>query len=288
LKPQWHELIIGQHGAGKNLVKQPLFQWFNTKQMGKSINAINLESNFNGWMANMKYLELTEVDAVSNKTFNKHKDMFASQDEWILVNEKFMKPFYVRNALSVYMSANGMSSISISPDERRIFVARKISEMLPKKQLVYLHNWMRDNWKHVIWYLKHDVKVSSTFCDILPYRTEAMMELVRVAGIAADRMQEHVKEAVSDMKVFNFEDLHRHLLACNVDERQNTPITKETLRKTLMASRAVRCHKGEAVRLQDGERKRLWSFDHDLENAGQEELRLAHFLSGEFKHVNDE
>ena len=285
LKPQWHELIIGEHGVGKNLTKMPLHTWFG--EMARSLNASALESQFTGFMARKKHLEIVELASISSKVFNKHKDLLATSDLWYEVNEKFMRPYRVKNVVSVWMSSNEIDALSISPTERRIFVVHKKDKALPKKLLVKVFNWIRDEngWKYVIYYLKHKVKVDKTFGDLLPYRTEAMQELVRTAGRAHDRLREQVRAVTKNCTVFGLPELHQHFVEAGVCEKPGYLVHIETIRKTLISEGAVRCAGGQPIRLSEGEQKRLWSFETELAEADPDEVRGHWLASGSFKDI---
>lgn len=282
-KPQWHELIIGDHGIGKNLNKTPLRNWFG--EMAMSLNASRLEENFSSFMVKKKHLEIVELSALSARTFNRHKDIFAGTDEWYEVNEKFLRPYKVRNIVSVPMSSNEIDAISISPTERRIYVVRHRGKSLPKPELYKLHaEWMPANWKKVVRYLHDKIKLPPGFADVLPEPTQDMKELVATAGRAHDKIRMQIRQATRGVEVFGLAELHHHFVEAGVAEKPGVIVTVETVRKALLAENAIRVREGQPIRLENDQR-RLWSFNHDNASISIKEARTLWIVSDNFKQI---
>ena len=282
-KPQWHELVIGKHGLGKNLTKTPLRNHFG--EMASTINATALEGSFQSFMVRKKHLEIVELDAVGSRVFNKHKDLLATSDPWYEVNEKFLRPYRIKNVVSTWLSSNEVDPLSLSPTERRIFVVHKRSKMLPKKTLLDTFQWMKENWKNVVWYLKHSVEVEPGFGDSLPYHTSEFRELVQTAGRAHDKLREQVRHVTRGSHVFGLNELHQHFIEAGVCEKPGFLVHIETIRKTIISEGAVRCKGGAPIRLNGDEQKRLWSFDPDMATASQEEIRVYWMTADPFKAI---
>jgi hypothetical protein len=200
------------------------------------------------------------------------------------VNEKFVKPYLIKNVVSAWLSSNEVDPLSISPTERRLYVVHKRTKMLGKRQLVKTFQWMKTNWPRVVWYLKNKVKVERAFGDSLPMHTAAFRELVQTAGRAHDKLREQVRAVTKGAHVFGLQELHQHFVEAGVCEKPGALVHIETLRKTIISEGGIRCKGGVPIRL-GSEQKRLWSFDTEMATATQEEVR-AHYISADpFKPI---
>lgn len=284
LKSQWHELIIGEHGVGKNLTKAPLRLWFEQTGVAKTINAERVESSFNSYVKDIKHLEIEEVAGMNNRIFNKLKSLLASMDPWYEVNEKFLRPYRMRNVISAWLSSNEVDAVSLAPTERRLYVVHKHSNALPEDTLVDIFNWIRKNWQHVIYHLKHEVEVSDNFGNILPARTKDMLDLVNVAGRAHDKLRSVIRDATRGVVVFNLTELHFHMVEAGVCERPGTLVSLETVRKSLISEGALKCNDGEPIKL-NGAPMRLYTFDREIAAGGPKAARTGWQLSDRFKRI---
>jgi len=147
-KPNWHLILLGAPGVGKDTLLKPLLDYFGENAW--SIAADDLTKSFNGYLPH-EQIVVQELHTRSGRdVLNRLKPWLASPPDWVNVDEKNKKPYQIRNLSSWWFTTNEPDAIKFDNSDRRFCILQ--SPMTPKeaKQLAEdgyfkrLHEWLTD------------------------------------------------------------------------------------------------------------------------------------------------
>lgn len=185
-----HMILLGSpEGSGKDWLLWPL-----RHAMGDNhtlIDAEELLSGFQDWAIGTKYLHVNEAElgdrTEAKQVSNKIKPLAAAPPEYIRVNQKNIKPIRIRNLLSIAMTTNSQTPLTLNNDSRRILalwsnlnVRDEHGNMKPEWARYWKEawDWMKNGGAEaVIYYLRHVVDVSNYNPGVPPPVTDFLRDI---------------------------------------------------------------------------------------------------------------
>jgi hypothetical protein len=119
-KPNWHLILFGSPGVGKDTLLKPMLDFFADNAW--SIAADDLTKSFNGFVAH-EQIVVQELHTKSGRdVLNRLKPWLAAPPDWINVDEKNKKPYQVRNLSSWWFTTNEPDAIKFDNSDRRFCI----------------------------------------------------------------------------------------------------------------------------------------------------------------------
>lgn len=177
VKLNWHPVIIGVYGAGKDSLLAPIARIF-----GDTYSAIedeDLKSQYDDGFARRKFIHVNEIRGLRGSALERLKRRTATQgSELVKLNIKSEKQVLHPNLWSFVFLTNHKDAMNITKDERRFFVVYASTPMSPALQKRYF-TWLDkgDGANHLFDYL---LKVDLTDFDPtrVPMKSKAFLEMV--------------------------------------------------------------------------------------------------------------
>jgi hypothetical protein len=143
-KVNW-ALLIGSdmQGTGKDTLFEPVREALGRANV-RVISAETLDSQFTGWAANCRVVEVQEVHSFHRReTLQKLKPYVAAPPEYVRVNEKFQRPYDVPNIAAFLMFTNERDAVAIDTGDRRFCVIWCDVEPKGEEYYTAIHAWYR-------------------------------------------------------------------------------------------------------------------------------------------------
>jgi len=158
VKQNWHPLIGGKQGIGKDTIFYPL-------TVGLADNAVmigpeDINGQWTDWMARATLVLVEELNSFIRKEISdKMKPMLAAPPDQLRVNTKGVPQYYIPNILNTVMFTNHEAAVSVSKDDRRIFVLWSDVEPWGADAFVSLYTWLADSGSALVcrWLAKRDL-----------------------------------------------------------------------------------------------------------------------------------
>jgi len=145
-KPNWHLILYGAPGVGKDTLLKPMLDYFGNNAC--SIGADDLTKSFNGYVAHEQIVVQELHTKSSRDVLNKLKPWMASPPDWINVDEKNKKPYQIRNMSSWWFTTNEPDAIKFDNSDRRFCILHSPMTTEEAKRLAEdgyfrrLHQWL--------------------------------------------------------------------------------------------------------------------------------------------------
>jgi len=143
VKQNWHPLIGGKQGIGKDTIFYPL-------TMGLGDNAVmigpdDINGQWTDWQARATLVLVEELNSFVRKEISdKMKPMLAAPPDSLRINTKGVAQYPVPNIINTVMFTNHEAAVSVSNDDRRIFVIWSESQAWGAEAFTSLYRWMID------------------------------------------------------------------------------------------------------------------------------------------------
>lgn len=141
VKQNWHPLIGGDQGLGKDTILRPLVEG-----LGKNavvVGADDINSPWTDWQANATLVLVGEMNSFVRKEISdKMKPLLASPPETLRINVKNVPQYFVPNIVNCVMFTNHEAAMSVSRSDRRVFVLWSEAEKWTDTQFTQLHKWL--------------------------------------------------------------------------------------------------------------------------------------------------
>lgn len=180
VKLQWHIILMGNKGTGKDSLLKPLMQILGAS--GGDISAENLEGGWGDYFARKMLVALQEVYREQDKKFaNMMKNFAASTStgikQWNLKGGRIVSQ---PDTLAMFAFSNHRHCVALEPGERRYLVVDSFNvEPLDAQFYIDYHNWLdRENGAAAIFDYLLNVDLSGFNQGKVPFYTDAYHELV--------------------------------------------------------------------------------------------------------------
>lgn len=176
-KCNWHIVMIGVYGAGKDSLLMPIARIF-----GNAFSVVGndeIKSPYDDGFARRKIIHVNEVRGLSGNALEKIKRRAATQgDVWETLNIKSEKQIMHPNLWSFYFLTNHKDAMNVDKDERRFFVTYASKPMDEDLQQRYF-DWLdvQDGPAKLFDFLL-GVDLSSFNRSRVPMKTKAFLEMV--------------------------------------------------------------------------------------------------------------
>ena len=141
--PQVAICITGKKGVGKDLLIDYLQKIIDIEYITRTQKFSNLFGNFNSALKNKLIISINEVSGKDGFTMKEDLKNFITEDN-IIVNEKGLKPYTLKNYARLFMFCNNENPIEITEDNRRFWVV-KTGDKQQSKYYDNLYNNINDN-----------------------------------------------------------------------------------------------------------------------------------------------
>jgi hypothetical protein len=123
LKPNYGLVLGSQHqGVGKSIMLQPV-RWALGEHNVREIGPEELQSSYNGWLANTKLLIVEEMHSFERKSLMNRLKSFMATPPWLLqVNPKYGKPFEIPNLIAAVFFTNHRDALALDDYDRRFLI----------------------------------------------------------------------------------------------------------------------------------------------------------------------
>lgn len=176
-KCNWHTVILGVRGAGKDAVLIPLFTMFGAA--GSTIGNKDIKSDFDDGFAKTKVVCISEVNGMSGDAMEELKRKATSgSTAFIMLNPKKEKKVKQANLWSLYPITNHNNAMHLAPDERRFYVLEALTAMTVEQKSAYFDGWLNNQGAAHLFHYLLNRDLSSFDPDTLPGHTPAFYKMV--------------------------------------------------------------------------------------------------------------
>jgi hypothetical protein len=135
-------LISSAQGVGKTTLGEKVLAPLVGRANHNVTDATQIvESQFNGWVAHKRLIIVNEIyEGHSSKAYNRLKTIITDDD--IQVNEKFMKPYSVKNWAHIIANSNSDKPLKIEDEDRRWLIPSITEEKKPPEFWDKFNNWL--------------------------------------------------------------------------------------------------------------------------------------------------
>ena len=191
-------VLRGVQGSGKNLFFENIIRPFFGENWTNTVGAETIESVYNANIENKLFIAFNEIQNYENRTKVSDKLKQIISDDFITINEKFIKIRTVRNIANCIFFSNSATPISIEGSDRRysIFTAN-----IPLKDKVSNINKLIADMK-------------SEIVDFYAY----LLSLNYIEDFAKNVLQNNERELIKKTTT-NFTDLIGDLLAQGLTDK---------------------------------------------------------------------
>lgn len=176
-KCNWHLVMIGVYGAGKDSLMMPIAKIF-----GDAFSVVGndeIKSPYDDGFAKRKIIHVNEVRGLSGNALEKVKRRAATQGgAWETLNIKSEKQILHPNLWSFYFLTNHKDAMNIDKDERRFFVTYASSQMDEDLQGRYFRWLEGDDGPAKLFNFLLNVDLSEFDPSRVPMKTKAFLEMV--------------------------------------------------------------------------------------------------------------
>jgi hypothetical protein len=151
-------LISETQGVGKSTLAEKILAPLVGRHNASFPSAAEVtDSTFNSWRAFKRLAVIEELyDGQTSRAYNRLKSTTA---ENIDINEKFEKPFAVKNWIHIIASSNSMRALKLAGTDRRWFVPGITEKTQPDAYWKKFNEWLGDGGLEIIrWWAEEYVK----------------------------------------------------------------------------------------------------------------------------------
>jgi hypothetical protein len=140
VKPNWHPLIGGDQGIGKDSLLAPIVAALGRN--ARSISATDLERDTNPWADQVQLVIVQEMHNFERRSVqNRLKIYQAAPPEEIPINIKYVPEYWIPNVLGMVMMTNNRDAYALEKSDRRIFVLWSDAAPLDEALATRLYKW---------------------------------------------------------------------------------------------------------------------------------------------------
>ena len=178
VKCNWHLVMIGIHGAGKDSLLTPIAEIF-----GPSYSVVGndeIKSQYDDGFAKRKIIQVSEVRDLAGSALEKIKRRTASEGaKMVTLNIKSEKQIEHPNLWSFVFLTNHKNAMRVVVTERRFFVTYSSTPLDSNEDLKDRYwEWMRNGGPANLFRYLLDLDISGFDPTVLPFRTKAFMDMV--------------------------------------------------------------------------------------------------------------
>lgn len=176
-KCNWHIVILGVRGAGKDAVLSPLFTIFG--EAGATIGNKDAKGDYDDGYTQTKLVCLSEVNNMDGDAMEDLKRKATSgSTAFFILNPKGRKKIKQANLWSLYLITNHKNALQLAPDERRFYVLEASVAMTGDQKSAYFQDWLdRQGAPYLFQYLL-DRDLSNFDPNTLPSHTPTFNKMV--------------------------------------------------------------------------------------------------------------
>jgi hypothetical protein len=189
-KPNWHPVLIGKPGTGKDMCLRPYNHAIGMKNTSM-IGVDEISSTFNEYLEAKSVIvnEAKQRGGMGGKsahdTANETKKYLTRPPDTVTINRKGLRPYPVDNLTAWIFLSNEDNPIFIGEDDRRFWVVdNRAADKLPAAYYGRLDRWISNNLLLVATYL---AEYPLTAADIDMLLFEAPMTAAKKAMISLNR-----------------------------------------------------------------------------------------------------
>jgi hypothetical protein len=194
-------LISETQGVGKSTLAEkilaPLIGRHNTSFPSA---AEVTDSSFNSWRAFKRLAVIEELyDGQTSRAYNRLKSTTA---EIININEKYEKPFAVKNWIHIVASSNSMRALKLAGTDRRWFVPGVTEKIQPDAYWRKFNEWLGDGGLEIIaWWAEEFVKNPDNVVETGEHAPDSTAKDISVIASMSDG-EKFIMEFGEDLAAF--------------------------------------------------------------------------------------
>jgi Family of unknown function (DUF5906) len=186
-----HALVMGgRQGIGKDTILEPLRYAVGPWNFGE-VNPVQMMGRFNGFLRSvvLRVNEVRDRGETDRYAFYNHtKAMLAAPPDTLPVDEKNMKEYRIPNIVGVIMTLNEKTSLYLSADDRRHFVAWSDCQMsdFDAEYFNGIYRWYADGGLARVAYHLKTLDLAGFDAKRPPRKTPAFHDIVRLSQAPED------------------------------------------------------------------------------------------------------
>lgn len=160
LKCNWHPVITGVSGAGKDALFRPLFEMLGSA--AATVGNKEIKSAYDDEFYETKLVVGNEVLGLSEDHWEEYKRKMASESgAFYSLNIKSRGKRIQKNLWAMPIISNNLDAVKFNEDERRVFIVHAPSEMTEEQRITYFDNWLDvGGASALMYYLLNEVDLS--------------------------------------------------------------------------------------------------------------------------------
>lgn len=181
-KCNWHPVIVGISGAGKDSFFAPLVRMFGERSAG-NIKQSDIGDAYDDAFIKKKLVVMSEASGITAGKMERLKELAASTSSaYSILNEKKGLRIRQKNLWAIIILSNNLNALKLTPNERRFFVLT-CDEVMPADEAreFYAEFVESDGGVAAIAHYLDNVDLSKFDPNTLPRRTEAFEEVMEAS-----------------------------------------------------------------------------------------------------------
>lgn len=123
VKCNWHPLIVGDEGIGKDSLFVPLLRGLGRN--ATTVQAEQIQGQWTGWAHGHSLVVVEEINTFERRALaDRLKPLLSNPPECIEINDKYIRPYSIPNIINAVFFSNHADAVAISRTDRRFFVVR--------------------------------------------------------------------------------------------------------------------------------------------------------------------
>ena len=176
LKCQWHPIIAGAYGAGKDALFRPIATIFGNAY--KTMGNTNIKSDYHDALYRTKFVHISEANNLRHQAIDFYKRITTSEaSPNIMLNIKGKAQIIQENLCSVLAITNNLDAFKFDRNERRALVLRAPIVMTEEQKDTYFNNWLYKNGPEHLFDHLLNFNLDAYSPNELPYRTTHLQSM---------------------------------------------------------------------------------------------------------------